>query len=265
MHDNAARGIKPHTVRAPVPTFMSGHVRWCGRRLHSHTARPRLGANNQPTMNSQTAAATLKLAARRVTIWRGARCLCRDLSFELHNGEALHVQGPNGAGKTSLIRVLSGLGRCDDGEVFWQGEPLRRLGAAYRAALAFLGHNNGVKLGLSPRENLLASGAMTGMPATADLDRALAQVNLGKDADTACGALSMGQRRRTALARLLLTRVPLWFLDEPLASLDTAGVELLSGMLKAHLAAGGLAVFATHQPLELTPIKARTLLLGVST
>jgi heme exporter protein A len=226
--------------------------------------RVRLRApNNKPTMNDQTAAAPLMLAARRVAVWRGERYLCRDLSFELCNGEALHVQGPNGAGKTSLIRVLAGLGRCDDGEVLWQGESLRRNGATYRAAIAFLGHNNGVKLGLSPRENLVAAGAMMDIPTTADLDSTLAQVNLSKDADTVCGALSMGQRRRTALARLLLTRVPLWFLDEPLASLDTAGVELLCGMLKAHLTAGGLAVFATHQPLKLTPFKVRTLLLGV--
>ena len=214
-------------------------------------------------MKNQMAAVPLMLAARHVAIWRGERCLCRDLNFELPSGEALQVQGPNGAGKTSLIRVLAGLGRCDDGEVVWQGESLRRNGATYRAALAFVGHNNGVKLGLSPRENLVAAGAMADTAATADLDGTLAQVNLSKDADTACGALSMGQRRRTALARLLLIRVPLWFLDEPLASLDAAGVELLSGMIKTHLAAGGLAVFATHQPLELAPFKVRSVSLGV--
>lgn len=200
---------------------------------------------------SGQAMAPIALSARSVAVWRGDRCLCRDLNFELHAGEALHVQGSNGAGKTSLIRVLAGLGRCDAGEVLWQGEPLRRSGANYRAAIGYLGHSNGVKLGLSPRENLAAVGALRHAPAIADIDSVLAQVDLLACADLPCGALSMGQRRRTALARLLLAQVPLWFLDEPLASLDVAGAGVLNEMLSRHLSAGGLAVFATHQPLQL--------------
>ena len=212
---------------------------------------------------SAQATIPLTLSARGVAVWRGDRCLCRDLNFELHAGEALHVQGANGAGKTSLIRVLAGLGRCDAGEVRWQGEPLRRSGASYRAALGYLGHSNGVKLGLSPRENLAAVCALLPVPASADIDSALAHVNLHAHADLPCGALSMGQRRRTALARLLLAQVPLWFLDEPLASLDAAGAELLHAMLDRHLSTGGLAVFATHQPLQLAPLPVQTLALGV--
>ncbi len=210
---------------------------------------------------SAQATAPLTLSARGVAVWRGDRCLCRDLNFELHAGEALHVQGSNGAGKTSLIRVLAGLGRCDAGEVLWQGEPLRRSGATYRAALGYLGHSNGVKLGLSPRENLAAVCALLYVPASADIDSTLAQVNLRAQADMACGALSMGQRRRTALARLLLAQVPVWFLDEPLASLDAAGAELLNTMLDRHLSTGGLAVFATHQPLQLASLPVHTLAL----
>lgn len=203
----------------------------------------------------------LTLSACGVAVWRGDRCLCRDLSFELRAGEALHVQGSNGAGKTSLIRVLAGLGRCDAGEVLWQGEPLRRSGATYRAAIGYLGHSNGVKLGLSPRENLAAAGALLHAPVSTDLDSALVQVNLHAHADMPCGSLSMGQRRRVALARLLLAQVPLWFLDEPLASLDIAGAGLLNAMLNRHLSTGGLAVFATHQPLQLTPLSVQTLAL----
>lgn len=210
---------------------------------------------------SGQATAPLTLSARGVAVWRGDRCLCHDLNFELHAGAALHVQGANGAGKTSLIRVLAGLGRCDVGEVLWQGEPLRRSGSTYRAAIGYLGHSNGVKLGLSPRENLAAAGALLHAPASADIDSALAQVNLRAYADMPCGALSMGQRRRTALARLLLAQVPLWFLDEPLASLDVAGAGLLNTMLNRHLSTGGLAVFATHQPLQLTPLPVQTLTL----
>lgn len=210
---------------------------------------------------SGQATTPLTLSACGVAVWRGDRCLCRDLSFELHAGEALHVQGSNGAGKTSLIRVLAGLGRCDVGEVLWQGESLRRSGATYRAAIGYLGHSNGVKLGLSPRENLAAAGALRHAPASADIDSTLAQMNLYAYADMPCGVLSMGQRRRAALARLLLARVPLWFLDEPLASLDIAGAGLLNEMLNRHLSTGGSAVFATHQPLQLTSSSVQTLTL----
>ena len=203
------------------------------------------------------------LATRSLAVWRGDRCLCHDLSFELHGGQALHLQGPNGAGKTSLIRVLTGLGRCDAGEVLWQGEPLRRNSAGYRARLAYLGHNNGVKLGLSPRENLAAAGALLDTPTVADMDQALAEVGLSDFADQPCGALSLGQRRRTALARLQLSRALLWFLDEPLASLDIDGAVLVNRMLKAHLAAGGMVVFATHQALELAPFPVQIVKLGM--
>ncbi|MGA9853394.1 MAG: cytochrome c biogenesis heme-transporting ATPase CcmA [Gammaproteobacteria bacterium] len=202
------------------------------------------------------------LSLHNLGIWRGERCLCRDIGFQLMSGEALHVQGPNGSGKTSLIRVLTGLGRADEGELRWCGQTLRQNGLEYRSALAYLGHSNGVKLGLSPRENLAVFSALLAMPRIGDIEAALERMGLSASADLSCGMLSMGQRRRTALARLLLARVSLWFLDEPLAGLDAAGVDLLAEMLKTHLAGGGLAVFATHQPLDLRPFPVKTLLLG---
>jgi len=207
------------------------------------------------------------LSVHNLAIWRGERCLCRDLSFQLSAGEALQVQGQNGAGKTTLIRVLTGLGRADEGEVRWRGESLRRTGAEYRACLAYLGHSNGVKLGLSPRENLAAFCALLALPDSGGVDDVkgvLERVGLSAQADLPCGMLSMGQRRRTALARLLLARARLWFLDEPLASLDVSGVALLTEMLKAHLAGGGIAVFATHQLLDLGPFPVKAVALGLA-
>lgn len=204
----------------------------------------------------------LTLSAKSVAVWRGERCLCHDLSFDLHSGEALHIRGENGAGKTSLMRVLTGLGRCDEGEVLWQGRALRHCGPEYRAKLVYVGHSNGVKLGLSPRENLLAAVALAESGEHVQVETALAQVRLAEHADIPCSSLSMGQRRRVALARLLLAQVPLWFLDEPLASLDADGSKWLAELIKSHLRGGGLAVFITHQPLDLTPFAACPLVLG---
>jgi heme exporter protein A len=205
------------------------------------------------------------LSVDKLSVWRGERCLCRDLSFQVSSGEALQIQGQNGAGKTTLIRVLTGLGRADEGEVCWCGEPLRRNSDAYRAALAYLGHSNAVKLGLSPRENMTAATALLAAPGTGNIEAILERVGLIAHADLPCGMLSMGQRRRTALARLLLANVRLWFLDEPLASLDRAGVVLLTEMLKTHLTAGGIAVFATHQLLDLVPHPVKNVTLGAMT
>ena len=202
------------------------------------------------------------LSVSNLDIWRGERCLCHGISFEVTSGEALHLLGANGAGKTTLIRVLTGLGRADGGKLRWRGQSLRESGAEYRASLAYLGHSSGVKLGLTPRENLMAAGALLAVPGATDAAAALARVGLAQQTDLPCSMLSMGQRRRAALARLLLVRVPVWFLDEPLTSLDRSGVGLLAGMLKEHLAVGGLAVFASHQPLGLEPFPVKTLLLG---
>ncbi|MGA9854222.1 MAG: cytochrome c biogenesis heme-transporting ATPase CcmA [Gammaproteobacteria bacterium] len=204
------------------------------------------------------------LSVDNLSVWRGERCLCRNLSFRVSTGEALQVQGQNGAGKTTLIRVLTGLGRADEGEVCWRGETLRRNGEQYRASLAYLGHSNGVKLGLSPRENLTAASALLTKHIANDVDTILDKVNLSAHADLPCGMLSMGQRRRTALARLLLADVRLWFLDEPLASLDVAGVTLLMDMLKTHLTGGGIVVFATHQVMDLAPYPVKSIMLGTS-
>jgi heme exporter protein A len=205
------------------------------------------------------------LSVDNLSIWRGERCLCRNLSFRVSTGEALHVQGQNGAGKTTLIRVLTGLGRADEGDIRWRGQSLRWNGEQYRASLSFLGHSNGVKLGLSPRENLAVASALLAKPIASDVDMILEKVSLRAYADLPCGMLSMGQRRRTALARLLLADVRLWFLDEPLASLDVAGVVLLTDMLKAHLMDGGIVVFATHQSMDLSPHPVKSVILETST
>ena len=191
---------------------------------------------------------TLQLSAHGLGLWRGGRRLCQGLSFELRAGEALQIKGANGSGKTSLLRALAGLGRVDEGELRWQGVALAQS-PEYRSGLSYLAHANGLKAHLSPRENYIFYQSITKYPSEITADAALTRLGLAEVADRACAYLSMGQKRRAALARLLAVKSRLWLLDEPLTSLDVAGAELVTMFLERHLGDGGLAVLATHQPL----------------
>jgi len=191
---------------------------------------------------------TPQLSAHDLGLWRGGRRLCHGLNFGLQAGEALQLKGANGSGKTSLLRVLAGLGRVDEGEVRWRGE-LLRSSPDHKASLSYLAHSNGLKAHLTPRENYIFYQSITDNPSGITADEALEQFGLTEERDRPCAYLSMGQKRRAALARLLAVKTQLWLLDEPLTSLDVAGVELVAGLLAQHLKNGGLAVLATHQPL----------------
>ena len=191
---------------------------------------------------------TPQLSVHDLGLWRGGRRLCQGLSFGVGVGEALQIKGANGSGKTSLLRALAGLGRVDEGEVRWQGEPLRSS-AGHRGTLSYLAHANGLKTHLSPRENYDFYQSVTDTSSEMTADEALSRFGLTSVADRPCAYLSMGQKRRAALARLLAVKTRLWLLDEPLTSLDAAGAELVAALLKHHLAEGGLAVLATHQLL----------------
>ena len=173
----------------------------------------------------------------------------------------MQLKGANGAGKTSLLRVLAGLGRVDEGEVSWQGKPLAG-NSDHRASLLYLAHANGLKSHLSPRENYVFYQSITASSSEITADEALSRFGLTEESDRPCGNLSMGQKRRAALARLLASKASLWLLDEPLTSLDVAGTTLVGELLRAHLAHGGLAVLATHQPVPGEGLALRSLELG---
>jgi len=188
------------------------------------------------------------LEALNLECVRGERRLFAGVGFRLDAGEMLYLQGRNGSGKTSLLRMLCGLTPPADGEIRWRGAPIRKLGDEFRGELCYLGHHNAIKEELTPLENLLASARLAeeALDEDAALD-ALELVGLAGREDLACRYLSQGQKRRVALARLVHERRALWVLDEPYVALDTAAVELVAGLIGAHLQRGGLAVLTTHQ------------------
>ena len=194
---------------------------------------------------------------------RGERSLFAGVGFRLDAGEMLSLQGRNGSGKTSLLRILCGLAPPAAGEIRWRNEPVGKLGEDFRRELCYLGHHNAIKDELTPLENLLASARLAGedLNGNAALD-ALEKVGLAGREDLACRYLSQGQKRRAALARLVNERRALWVLDEPYVALDTVAIDLVAGLIGAHLQRGGLAVLTTHQAVEVRAGAIRELRLG---
>ena len=193
------------------------------------------------------------LEATNLECVRGDRKLFSDMSFSMTPGTFLQVTGPNGSGKTSLLRIICGLMAPENGEICWQGANIRSLGEEYSRNFSYLGHRNGVKEELSSLENLRISSGLTGIDLSRDdAKQALEQVGLARRENLPARFLSEGQRRRSALARLITGNTPLWVLDEVLASLDAAAVGLVKSLIERHLSKGGMAIVATHQELTLS-------------
>ena len=196
------------------------------------------------------------LEAAHLTCQRGERTLFTDLSFSLGAGELLQVAGPNGSGKTSLLKLLCGLTPPVAGEIRWQGTPAR--GEDFRRQLFYLGHQHAVKEELSALENLRISTELAGEPLTnvQALD-ALERIGLAGREHLPAKVLSQGQKRRVSLARLLVSKAPLWILAEPLTALDVGAVDLIQSRLAEHLANQGLVVLTTHQALHVPGVTPR--------
>ncbi|MCC6949439.1 MAG: heme ABC exporter ATP-binding protein CcmA [Bradyrhizobiaceae bacterium] len=190
----------------------------------------------------------MRLIAENLTCVRGGRTLFRNLDFEVAAGRALLVTGPNGAGKSSLLRLLAGLLRPAAGRIALEGsEPGQPAGVSAH----FIGHLDAAKGALRAAENLAFMQALLGGGGRT-VAEALRAVGLDGLAEVPVRMFSAGQRRRLALARLIVAPRPLWLLDEPTTALDAEGQETFAALAAKHLAGGGIVVAATHAPLKIS-------------
>jgi heme exporter protein A len=190
----------------------------------------------------------MRLIADQFGAKRGGETIFSDVSFELGSGDGLVVTGPNGAGKSTLLRALAGLLPVSEGAIRLEGgtEDFPTIAAACH----YLGHENGMKKALTVFENLAFWREFLGSPHLA-IDEALEMVGLDTIGHLPFGYLSTGQKRRIAIARLLVSYRPLWLLDEPTSGLDKHSEMQFIALMKAHLEDGGMIIAATHLPLGL--------------
>jgi len=199
------------------------------------------------------------LQAENLHLWRGDRHVLRGVRFSVSAGECLQVTGGNGAGKTSLLRTLSGLMYPEEGSVSWCGENIRRDMQRFHGDLAYIGHEPPLKADLTAQENLRYWVGVRKSLNKQRIDMELSRLGADQWGNRPIRTLSAGQKRRVALAGLLLMGAPLWLLDEPTTNLDVEGQRLVGTLIEEHLASGGLAVAAIHHELAVSSTVLRRL------
>jgi heme exporter protein A len=187
----------------------------------------------------------MRLSGRGLKCVRGGREVFSGLDFESAAGEALAVTGRNGSGKTSLLRLIAGLLHPEGGSIEFSGGD---TDLTLPEQAHYLGHRDALKPALSVIENLAFWRDFLGGE-TGDAAGSIARVGIGHAIDLPAGFLSAGQRRRLSIARLLSVKRPIWLLDEPTTALDAGGQAMFAGLMREHLAGGGLIIAATHAPL----------------
>jgi len=193
---------------------------------------------------------SIKLTGAHLTLFRGDRCLFQDLDFALNAGELLLLEGRNGSGKTSLLRAIGGLLELESGSIHWNDVAVNKERQLFQNSMVWMSHKVGFKGDLNLVENLNFEASLRPQ-ATVEFEDMLQQLGLNKLKRLPLRALSAGQQRRVALARMLMSSAPLWMMDEPVSNLDSEGRALAKSLLVGHLKRGGMAIVAAHQDFDL--------------
>jgi len=193
------------------------------------------------------------LTVEGLHLWRGDRHVLRGVSFSVEPGRCALLTGRNGAGKTTLLRAIAGLLEPEQGQVTWRGGPARAQRDDFHSELSYLGHEPALKGDLTGKENLRYSVGIRRGVTAAEIDAALTRTGATAFGDRLVRTLSAGQRRRVALAGVLLANAALWLLDEPTTNLDADGQQLVAELAAEHLSRDGLIVAAVHHSLPLPP------------
>jgi heme exporter protein A len=207
----------------------------------------------------------MNLAINSLSCQRQQENIFENVSFQLRAGEALILEGPNGAGKSSLLRLIAGLATPTAGSVHWQNKDIHESNSAFTENLHYIGHQNGIKLGLTVIENIELTAHLNGVM----LDRSLTntvvtQLSLDDKRDALARQLSAGQKRRLALTKLFLFPKILWLLDEPFTALDANSRTLFTKRLEEHLQNNGMCIMSTHHRIDLPQTKLQILRLDAS-
>jgi heme exporter protein A len=203
---------------------------------------------------------TGNLNVKNLACWRNDQVLFNNLNLSLSPANVLFLQGENGSGKTSLLRILCGFRLADEGDIFWDSKSVLS-NYEYFQNISYVGHKNGTKDELTVEENL---NLMRSMATASDIktENVLKQIGLFKQADVLTRQLSAGQKRKLALARLMMTNNSFWILDEPFTSLDVASVVFFEELIKQHITRGGMLILTSHHDIDLTGLSVNHLSLS---
>lgn len=194
---------------------------------------------------------TYQLKTEKLACQRGDKILFTALSLTVNSGDFVQIEGHNGIGKTSLLRILVGLAQQLEGHVFWNNELIQKQREEYQYNLLYLGHHSGIKPELTAWENLKFYQYISACEQGEEiLWQVLETVGLLGREDIPAAQLSAGQQRRIALARLWLSKAPLWILDEPFTAIDKKGVQVLTALFEQHVQQGGIVIFTSHQDVQ---------------
>jgi len=194
------------------------------------------------------------LKVENLAFERNDTVLFQPIDFELNAGVALQLEGVNGSGKTTLFQLMTGIFQPSSGQISYCGQSIDNCRYEYLYDVLYIGHQSAVKAALTVEENLRWMSPEN--TSYEKISAALDAVGLGEYQKIRCANLSAGQKRRVALARLMTSQATLWFLDEPLTSLDKQGVEMVEQCMSQHLKQGGAIVFSSHQ--DLAQVKTRS-------